>query len=108
MLGGKHIVNTYNLFVVILVALGTFSTAYGLAIIGSTVGQPNCKLCFRAKEPRWTILTSQVYTYFNLAPQDEPGYAHTTNIIGALNGVNSAGAILGCLTSAYTADRVRS
>ncbi|KAK3722527.1 hypothetical protein LTR37_002519 [Vermiconidia calcicola] len=87
MLGGKHIVNTYNLFVVIFVALGTFSTAYGLAIIGSTVGQPN------------------FYTYFNLAPQDEPGYAHTTNIIGALNGVNSAGAILGCLTSAYTADR---
>lgn len=40
--GGKHIVNTYNLLVVIFVALGTLSTAYGLAIIGSTVGQPNC------------------------------------------------------------------
>lgn len=41
-LGGKHIVNTYNLLVVIFVALGTLSTAYGLAVIGSTVGQPNC------------------------------------------------------------------
>ena len=38
----SHIVNTYNLLVVIFVALGTLSTAYGLAIIGSTVGQPNC------------------------------------------------------------------
>lgn len=28
------------------------------------------------------------------------------NEIGGLNGVNSAGAILGCLTSAYTADKV--
>jgi hypothetical protein len=42
-LGGKHIVNTYNLLVVAFVALGTLSTAYGLAIIGSTVGQPSCE-----------------------------------------------------------------
>ena len=42
-IGGKHIVNSYNLLVVIFVALGTLSTAYGLAIIGSTVGQPSCK-----------------------------------------------------------------
>lgn len=48
-------VNTYNLLLVIFVGLGTVSTAYGLAIIGSTVGQPN------------------FYTYFNLAPAGEPG-----------------------------------
>ncbi|KAK3672438.1 hypothetical protein LTR78_007745 [Recurvomyces mirabilis] len=84
---GKLIVNTYNLLVVVFVALGTLATAYGLAVIGSTVGQPS------------------FYTYFNLATQGEPGYAHTSNIIGALNGVNSAGAILGCLTSAWTADK---
>ena len=63
-------------------ALGTISTAYGLAIIGSTVGQPN------------------FYSYFNLATAKEPGYDHTTNTIGALNGVNSAGAIAGCLSQA--------
>lgn len=95
-------VNPYNLSVVIFVALGTISTAYGLAIIGSTVGQPN------------------FYTYFNLAPAGEPGtytpffvststnstgYDHTTNIIGALNGVNSAGAILGCLYNAWSCER---
>lgn len=83
----KIIVNPYNLWVVVFVALGTISTAYGLAIIGSTVGQPN------------------FYTYFNLATAGEPGYAHTTNMIGALNGVNSAGAIAGCLSQAWSADK---
>jgi hypothetical protein len=53
-------VNPYNLSVVIFVALGTISTAYGLAIIGSTVGQPN------------------FYTYFKLAAAGEPGNYHYT------------------------------
>ncbi|KAL2814141.1 general substrate transporter [Aspergillus granulosus] len=80
-------VNTYNLWVVILVAVGTISTAYGLAVIGSTVGQPN------------------FYTYFTLeSDPTQPGYKHTTNIIGALNGINSAGAFIGCITQAYSAD----
>lgn len=83
----KLIVNPYNLWVVVFVSLGTISTAYGLAIIGSTVGQPN------------------FYTYFNLATAEEPGYAHTTNIIGALNGVNSAGAIAGCLGQAWASEK---
>jgi hypothetical protein len=51
----KIVVNSYNLWVVIFVGLGTITTAYGLAIIGSTVGQPN------------------FYAYFNLAPAGEPG-----------------------------------
>jgi MFS family permease len=96
-------VNPYNLSVVVFVALGTISTAYGLAIIGSTVGQPN------------------FYTYFNLASAGESGmydpsaipakadqktgYEHTTNIIGALNGVNSAGAVFGCLFNAWSCER---
>ncbi len=71
----------------IFVAIGTISTAYGLAIIGSTVGQPN------------------FYSYFNLAVAGESGYDHTTNMIGALNGVNSAGAIAGCLSQAWSADK---
>ena len=81
------LVNQYNLWVVVFVAIGTISTAYGLAIIGSTVGQPN------------------FYSYFNLATQEEPGYDHTTNMIGALNGVNSAGAIAGCISQAWTSDK---
>ncbi|KAF9890599.1 hypothetical protein FE257_005730 [Aspergillus nanangensis] len=83
----QHIVvNSYNLWIVIFVAIGTIACAYGLAVIGSTVGQPN------------------FYTYFGLASEGQPGYGHTTNIIGALNGLNSAGAVGGCLFQAWTAD----
>lgn len=86
----KLVVNQYNLWLVVFVALGTISTVYGLAVIGSTVGQPN------------------FYTYFNLATagekKGEPGYAYTNNMIGGLNGVNSAGAIAGCILQAWSAD----
>lgn len=82
----KIIVNAYNLWVVVFVAIGTIGSAYGLAIIGSTVGQPN------------------FYTFFGLAPQGEPGYAHTSNMIAALNGINSGGAVVGCAIQAWTAD----
>ncbi|OAG35984.1 hypothetical protein AYO21_09844 [Fonsecaea monophora] len=79
--------NLFNILLVVFVALGTLSTAYGLSIIGSTSGQPN------------------FYAYFNLPPQGEPGYAHTTNVLGGLNGANSGGAFLGCILSAWTADK---
>ncbi|KIY02891.1 uncharacterized protein Z520_01356 [Fonsecaea multimorphosa CBS 102226] len=80
--------NSYNVLVVIFVAIGTLSTAYGLAIIGSTSGQPN------------------FYTYFNLAASpSEPGYDHTTNVLGGLNGANSGGAFVGALISAWSADK---
>lgn len=82
------IVNTYNFWVVTFVALGTISTAYGLAIIGSTVGQPN------------------FYTYFNLPGVDDPNYIHTSNMIAALNGVNSGGAILGCFFNVWGAEKI--
>jgi MFS family permease len=81
-------INTYNLWVVVFVAFGIISTAYGLAIIGSTVGQPN------------------FYTYFNLATAGETGYGHTTNIISALNGVNSGGAILGCIFHIWSSEKI--
>ncbi|KIW06943.1 uncharacterized protein PV09_02604 [Verruconis gallopava] len=81
------IVNAYNLWVVVFAAIGTISTAYGLAIIGSTVGQPN------------------FYSYFGLATASEPGYSHTTNIIAALNGVNSGGAIVGCVVNVWSAEK---
>lgn len=79
-------INSYNAWVVVFVAVGTIASAYGLAIIGSTVGEPD------------------FYDYFGLAAKGEPGYAHTTNMVGALNGVNSAGAIAGSLFQAWTAD----
>jgi hypothetical protein len=62
----KIVVNAYNLWVVVFVAIGTIASAYGLAIIGSTVKQPS------------------FYTYFNLPAESQPGYPHTTDMIGAL------------------------
>lgn len=47
-----------------------------------------------------------VYTYFNLAPPESPGYGETTNIIGALNGANSGGGFIGCIFSAWAADKI--
>ncbi|KAL4959214.1 major facilitator superfamily domain-containing protein [Aspergillus stella-maris] len=73
----KTTINPYNLWVAILAAIGAISMAYKLAIISLTVRELN------------------LYIYFNLAPQGEPGYDHTTRIIAALNSVNSAGAVAG-------------
>ena len=104
MLGLKGHINTFNLLLVIFVALGTLSTAYGLAIIGSTVGQPNCRSCNSLISGPPLILI--VYLYFKLAAAPgQPGYAHTTTVIAALNGANSGGAFLGCFLCAWAADR---
>jgi MFS family permease len=83
----RIIVNAYNLWVVVFSAIGTIAIAYGLLIIGSTVGQLN------------------FYTYLHLALQGAPGYGHTTNIIAALNGVNSAGAIVGCAYHVWSSEK---
>lgn len=52
------------------------------------------------------LLTLAVYSYFHLATEGEPGYSHTTNILGALNGANSGGAVIGCGLSAWLADKI--
>ncbi|KAK5418077.1 hypothetical protein LTR06_001826 [Exophiala xenobiotica] len=85
---GKLIPNAFNLAVVIYVALGSTACSYGMAIIGSTVGQPS------------------FYKSLKLAPQGEPGYDRTSQYIGAFNGVNSAGSAIGALSCAYFADRL--
>ena len=48
------------------------------------------------------MLIVVVYTYFNLATAKEPGYAHTTNILGALNGANSGGVCIELYISVIT------
>jgi len=83
---GRHIPNAFNLFVVIYVALGSTACSYGLAILGSTIGQPS------------------FYTSLGLVPQGEPGYARTASLIGAFNGVSSAGACLGAIYNSWSAD----
>lgn len=83
---GRFIPNSYNLLVVIYVALGSTACSYGLAILGSTIGQPS------------------FYRSLNLAAAGEPGYGHTANLIGAMNGLSSAGACCGAIYNAWSAD----
>jgi MFS family permease len=85
---GKLIPNTFNLLVVIAVALGSTACSYGMAVISSTIGQ------------------AQFYTDMKLAPQGAPGYAHTANLIGAMNGVNSAGSAIGAVFTSWSADKL--
>lgn len=65
---GKLVPNVFNLLVVIFVALGSTSCSYGMAVIGTTIGQPS------------------FYTTLKLAPQGEAGYSKTAQWIGAFNG----------------------
>ncbi|EEP80107.1 predicted protein [Uncinocarpus reesii 1704] len=83
---GKLVPNAFNLAVVIFVALGSTACSYGMAIISSTIGQPS------------------FYKDFNLAQQGEPGYDKTASLIGAMNGLNSAGSAFGCAFVSWSAD----
>jgi MFS family permease len=58
-----------------------------MAVISSTIGQ------------------TQFYVDMKLAPQGSPGYAHTANLIGAMNGANSAGSALGAVLTTWSADK---
>ncbi|KAK3110266.1 hypothetical protein LTR53_015619 [Teratosphaeriaceae sp. CCFEE 6253] len=83
---GRYIPNAFNLLVVVYVALGSTACSYGLAILGSTVGQPS------------------FYKSLGLAMQGEPGYARTASLIGAFNGVSAAGACIGAIVNSWSAD----
>ncbi|KIW10105.1 hypothetical protein PV08_11065 [Exophiala spinifera] len=84
---GKLIPNAFNLLVVIYVALGSTACSYGMAIIGSTIGQPT------------------FFTSLGLAVAGEPGYSVTAAWLGAFNGVNAAGSAIGAIASSYFADK---
>jgi MFS family permease len=83
---GKFIPNAFNLGVVIFVAIGSIACSYGMSIISSTVGQPT------------------FYIYFNLAVEGERGYSHTSQLIGAMNGLSSVGSVIGCGITSWIAD----
>jgi MFS family permease len=84
---GRLIPNIFNFWVVVFVALGSTACSYGMSVISSTIGQPS------------------FYVSFNLATADEPGYHTTSNLIGAMNGLNSAGSAFGCWFTAWAADK---
>lgn len=84
-----YIPNLYNLWIVAYVAVGATACSYGLAIIGSTVGQPS------------------FYKSLGLeADPTAPGYDRTAGLLGAFSGVNAAGAFIGAISeyllSTYT------
>ncbi|KAJ6452943.1 arabinose-proton symporter [Mycena sanguinolenta] len=83
----KYIPNGFNLLVVLFVALGSTACSYGMAIIGSTIGQPS------------------FYTSLDLAPQGKPGYSRTAEFIGAFNGINCAGSAIGAAVCSWSADK---
>lgn len=85
---GKLVPNTFNLLVVIAVALGSTACSYGMSVISSTIGQPS------------------FYTDLGLAPQGDPGYARTSQLIGAFNGVNSAGSAIAAPFTAWSANKI--
>lgn len=85
---GKLIPNAFNFWVVVFVALGSTACSYGMSVISSTIGQPS------------------FYVSFNLATTGTPGYSHTSNLIGAMNGLNSAGSAFGCWFTAWAADKL--
>ena len=68
----EYIPNLFNFWVVVYVAVGATSCSYGLAIIGSTLGQPS------------------FYKSLGLeADPTQPGYARTSSLIGAFNGMSA-------------------
>ena len=65
-----YIPNTFNFWVVAYVSIGGIGCSYGLAIIGSTIGQPS------------------FYASLGLeADTTAVGYSRTAGLIGAFNGI---------------------
>lgn len=52
-----------------------------------------------------TIGQSQLYVDMDLAPQGEPGYDYAANIIGAMNGANSAGSAVVAVFTIRASDK---
>ncbi|KAL9563120.1 hypothetical protein ACKAV7_012862 [Fusarium commune] len=76
----------YNFAIVFFVALGSFTYGFNASIMGTVFG------------------LSSFFSYFNLSlTGPEADYANT--IIGATNGLFSAGGIIGCLLMTWLADR---
>ena len=79
--------NNY-LKVILGLCLGSFTYGYDFSIISTTLGQPN------------------FYAYFNLTQdaKDAHLYAYTNQIIGAMNGLFSAGGMFGALFMGWLCD----
>ncbi|RFU33599.1 hypothetical protein B7463_g2768, partial [Scytalidium lignicola] len=79
--------NRYNYLIVFFVALGSFTYGYNSAIIGSVLGLPS------------------FFNYFNIELTG-PNAAYGNRITGATNGLFSGGGMIGCVITAWLADKV--
>jgi MFS family permease len=77
----------YNIFVVLFLALGSFTYGYDNAALTNVLGQ------------------QAFFEYFSLATSG-PGESHTNAIEGTLNGLFSAGGFTGALAMSWMADRL--
>ncbi|VUC25612.1 unnamed protein product [Clonostachys rosea] len=81
----KH--SWYALSIVFALCLGSLTYGYAFSIISTTLGQPG------------------FYSFFELTQDStDPEYSYTNRIIGAANGLFSAGAFMGCWTMGFTCD----
>ncbi|KAL1888450.1 hypothetical protein Sste5346_009567 [Sporothrix stenoceras] len=76
---------TYNLTIVLFVALSALTYGYAFSVFSTSIGQP------------------AFYAYFKL-DQEGPGAAHTASILGILNSLFSAGAAFGAISMAWLPD----
>ncbi|KAH8692581.1 general substrate transporter [Talaromyces proteolyticus] len=74
--------------IILALCLGSLTYGYILAVITNTLGQPG------------------FYTYFDLTTDttDSEKYAYTNRIIGAINGIFSAGGVFGAIFSAWMSE----
>ncbi|KAF9883326.1 hypothetical protein FE257_003744 [Aspergillus nanangensis] len=83
---GARIPNSFNLGVVIFVAVGSIACSYGMSVISVAIGQDS------------------FFAAFDLAGPGQPGYAHTSRILSAMTGVNVAGSAVGALLAGWGCD----
>ncbi|CAK7205379.1 hypothetical protein SEUCBS139899_008149 [Sporothrix eucalyptigena] len=78
----------YNITVVCFAAFGSLFTGYSLAVFAFTIGQPT------------------FYSSIGLvADSTAPGYSHTSDILGAANGVFFGTGFLGCYLAGWSGNR---
>ncbi|KAH7267975.1 hypothetical protein MRS44_011740 [Fusarium solani] len=80
-------VNPYNLAVVLFTALGSYTYGFNSSIIASVTG------------------LESFWSFFGLS-KEGPDAAWSTQMIGAMNSLYSAGGLIGCLTMGWLADKL--
>jgi hypothetical protein len=79
--------NLYNFWMCFLVSLGQIAFGHPASIIGTTLGEP------------------PFHSYMKLVDAEGKPTKESVPLIGTMNGIFQAGAVLGILSSSYIMDR---